>query len=219
MHRTSTRARLVVALAAAVLAATAVAGALTAPAHAAPSVTVAPTAVSAGQPITITGTGFGNNQQVSIGIGPPQSEADEIATVRTDAHGDFRLRRTVPARLPAGPWVILACRSECRVKATANLRVTRPAATRETGCGTVRAARGGATLRLVALRTTCTVARRVIATYHARLRRGDCRARPNTCPLTVRTYRCVTRTSAASQASGIVTTCTRGARIIRTRTR
>ncbi|MDP2712441.1 MAG: hypothetical protein Q8O56_14600 [Solirubrobacteraceae bacterium] len=192
---------------------------MTTPVRAAPSVKVAPTTVSAGQPITITGAGFGSNQAVSIGIGPPQSEADEIATVRTDGSGSFRLRRTIPARLPAGPWVILACRSECRVKATANLRVTRPAAARETGCGTVRAARGGATLRLVALRTTCTVARRVIATYHARFRRGHCKARPNTCPLTVRSYRCATRTSAASQASGIVTTCTRGARVIRTRNR
>jgi len=64
---------------------------------------------------------------VQLLIGPPRSEAEHVATARTTSSGTFR-RTFVPpawAQERLGRWIVLACRRDCRVKATASFRLTR----------------------------------------------------------------------------------------------
>jgi hypothetical protein len=92
-----------------------------------PSATVTPTSVKRGKPITVTGSHWPRRVTVQLLIGPPQSEAEPVARVRTTRSGTFRRTFVPPAFVQArlGRWILLACRRDCRVKAMASFRLTR----------------------------------------------------------------------------------------------
>lgn len=92
-----------------------------------PAVRVSPASVARGHAITVTGKHWPRRVTVQLLIGPPQSEAEPVATARTTSTGTFRRRFVPPPYIQArlGRWVLLACRRECRVKATATFRLTR----------------------------------------------------------------------------------------------
>ena len=96
---------------------------LAAPAAAAPSVSVSPEVVPPGGSITVKGKGWPHNSRVTILIGVPNSEADKVMSLRTTARGRFKgtIRFRDSAR--QGRYVLLACRKQCAVKATAHFRI------------------------------------------------------------------------------------------------
>lgn len=90
-----------------------------------PSVRVAPTTVERGELLTVSGTGWARSANVELLVGPPRSEADHVGSVRTTSRGTFRRRLRISSRAATGRFVLLACRRECRVKATVSFRVSR----------------------------------------------------------------------------------------------
>lgn len=92
-----------------------------------PTVQVSPSSVKRGKAITVTGSHWARRATVDLLIGPPQSEATRVATVRTTSGGAFRRKLVPPAWVQAriGRWVLLACRRDCRVKASATFRIVR----------------------------------------------------------------------------------------------
>jgi len=92
-----------------------------------PGVHVSPSSVKRGKAITVTGSHWPRRATVDLLIGPPRSEATRVAGVRTTSGGSFRRTLVPPAWVQArlGTWVLLACRRDCRVKATATFRLTR----------------------------------------------------------------------------------------------
>ncbi len=92
-----------------------------------PTARVAPSIVKRGQAITVTGAHWPRNVTVQLLIGPPQSEAERVGSARTTSRGTFRRKLVPPAWVQArlGRWVLLACRRDCRVKATATFRLSR----------------------------------------------------------------------------------------------
>ena len=89
-----------------------------------PTVRVTPATIERGHAITVTGRHWPRHVRVQLLIGPPRSEADPVGSVRTSSRGSFRRTLTIPARSRIGRRVLLACRRECRVKASAVFRVT-----------------------------------------------------------------------------------------------
>lgn len=77
----------------------------------------------------VTGKGWPRNVRVQLLIGPPRSEADHVAWARTGGAGTFRRSLTIGTRARTGPAVLLACRRECRDKASATFRIFAPALT------------------------------------------------------------------------------------------
>ena len=103
--------------------------AVPAAAFAAPSVSVSPKRVPRGGTLVVTGKGWPRNVRVQLLIGPPRSEADHVAWARTGGAGTFRRSITIGARARTGPAVLLACRRECRDKASVTFRIFAPALT------------------------------------------------------------------------------------------
>ncbi len=55
--------------------------------------------------------------------GPPASEAVRIGSAKTDEDGEFVAPIAIERRVRPGRYVALACRHDCRVKASAAFRV------------------------------------------------------------------------------------------------
>ena len=92
-----------------------------------PTVRVAPSVVKRGQAITVTGSHWPKRVTVQLLIGPPQAGAERFGSARTTSRGTFSRKLVLPAWVQArlGRWVVLGCRRDCRVKATASFRLTR----------------------------------------------------------------------------------------------
>jgi hypothetical protein len=82
-----------------------------------------PSAVKRGQAITFSGTGFRPQLPVTLLIGPPRAHADRFANVRTNSAGAFNRRYRFSSRWVRGPYVVLACQLQCRVKARTSVRI------------------------------------------------------------------------------------------------
>lgn len=87
-------------------------------------ITVTPRSARPAAVITVRGTGWVPEADVTLLEGPPRSEADPVAEVRTDADGTFRADLVVSALQRPGARVVLACRCECRVQARASYVVS-----------------------------------------------------------------------------------------------
>lgn len=87
------------------------------------SLRVTPKAVARGAFLTFTGSGWPARSRVQLLVGPPASEADPVGTITTDARGRFERRMRIQRTATPGPYVALACRAQCRVKATATFRI------------------------------------------------------------------------------------------------
>lgn len=86
-------------------------------------ISVAPRTVRPAAAITVRGSGWAPDADVTLLEGPPRSEADPVAEVRTDADGTFRAELVVSALQRPGERVVLACRCACRVQARATYAV------------------------------------------------------------------------------------------------
>ena len=87
---------------------------------------IAPAIVPRGGVITVTGTGFRPYLRVTLRIGRPNaSTTAKLGTVKATAKGAFRFRKTIARSTGAGLWVVRACQSSCRTKATAQFRVAK----------------------------------------------------------------------------------------------
>ena len=82
-----------------------------------PSITVA------GSTIIARGRNWERRARVQLLIGPPRSEADPVATVRTTARGSFAKRITLSRAIGPGKWILLACRRECAIKRSARFTI------------------------------------------------------------------------------------------------
>jgi hypothetical protein len=94
-----------------------------APAVAAPGVGVSPKTISPGGTITVEGKGWKPSSRVSILIGPRNSEADKVGTLRANERGRIKGKLKFSKSAAPGRYVLLACRKQCAVKATANFRI------------------------------------------------------------------------------------------------
>ena len=90
-----------------------------------PAVTVAPSSVEAGQRVTVTGTGFTPNSELTLSL---HSEPVEVGAATTDATGAFTAQVTVPSATEAGEHTIVAESAIPGVRAAAPLTVTAPPA-------------------------------------------------------------------------------------------
>jgi hypothetical protein len=87
----------------------------------APTVSVA---VRGASTLAVAGRNWPARASVSILAGPPRSEAERLTTTRTDSAGGFSLDLSVP-RDSGRRVVVLACRRECRVKASTTVDLPR----------------------------------------------------------------------------------------------
>ena len=72
-------------------------------------VTITPTSGPAGTAIAVTASGFTPNTEVTVGIGPAQSETTTDHTVVSDATGGLATQINVPNNAqPGDAWVVLA---------------------------------------------------------------------------------------------------------------
>jgi hypothetical protein len=94
----------------------------TAASTAKPRLTLKPKVVSPGGRLTFIGSGFRPNEQVWLGVGPPQSEARKWGSTRANRAGAFRKTFTVNRKVHAGRWIAIACQRGCRIKAGASFR-------------------------------------------------------------------------------------------------
>lgn len=88
-----------------------------------PTLTVRPRAARRGGSVMLYGSGFRPLVRVTLLAGPPASEAVRIGSARTDADGEFVAPIAIERRVRPGRYVALACRHDCRVKASAAFRV------------------------------------------------------------------------------------------------
>ncbi len=86
-------------------------------------VSVSPRTVRAGSQLTVSGRGWPARSSVQLLVGPPQSEASPVGSVRARADGSFRKVLRVNSRARPGRYVLLACRRSCRVKASATFTI------------------------------------------------------------------------------------------------
>ncbi|HKG38320.1 MAG TPA: hypothetical protein VKB25_04965 [Conexibacter sp.] len=91
-----------------------------------PQLTAEPTAVQAGDTLTLQGTGFPRNAHVSLLAGPPHAEATRIGGASTGRRGRFTATVRIRPHSSAGTLVAQACFDGCRVKATARFRIVGP---------------------------------------------------------------------------------------------
>jgi hypothetical protein len=91
-----------------------------------PQLTAAPTAVQAGDTLTLQGTGFPRNVHVTLLAGPPNAEATRIGGASTGRRGRFTATIHIRPHSSAGAFVALACHDACRVKASARFRIVAP---------------------------------------------------------------------------------------------
>ncbi|MDR9368643.1 hypothetical protein Q5424_06110 [Conexibacter sp. JD483] len=89
----------------------------------APALTVRPHAARRGGRVVLFGSGFRAGVRVMLLAGPPTSEAVRIGSATTDAQGEFVAPIAIERRVRPGRYVALACRHDCRVKASAMFRV------------------------------------------------------------------------------------------------
>lgn len=89
-----------------------------------PTLRLRPGVIAPGDSVTFTGAGWPARRVVRLLIGPPASEAVGFSSARTGADGRFRTTFRFPAATEPGRYVVLACRAQCRLKASAGLRVT-----------------------------------------------------------------------------------------------
>lgn len=97
------------------------------PALASRPVSVSPDTVAPGGKLTVKGKGWAHNARVSILIGPPNSEASKVETLRTTSRGRFKGTLRFKDSATPGRYVLLACRKQCAVKATARFRIAEAA--------------------------------------------------------------------------------------------
>jgi hypothetical protein len=76
-----------------------------------------------GGTVTFTGAGFLPRRAVALLIGRSRAHAFKFATARGTARGTFRKRYRLSARAAPGVYVVLACQLQCRIKASARLRI------------------------------------------------------------------------------------------------
>ena len=88
-----------------------------------PALTVRPRAARRGGSVMLYGSGFRPLVRVTLLAGPPASEAVKIGSARTDEDGEFVAPIAIERRVRPGRYVALACRHDCRVKASAAFRV------------------------------------------------------------------------------------------------
>jgi hypothetical protein len=88
-----------------------------------PRLDVRPAAARQGGQIVLRGRGFEPQVRVVLLAGPPDGEARRIGAARTNERGGFRAPIRIARRARAGAYVALACRHDCRVKASAPFRV------------------------------------------------------------------------------------------------
>jgi len=93
-----------------------------------PAVTVDPSTVEAGKTITVNGTGFAPESEVTLTL---HSDPVEVGTATTDADGAFTAEVTVPADTEAGEHTVVAESGTPVVSASAPLTVTAPPAPAE----------------------------------------------------------------------------------------
>jgi uncharacterized membrane protein len=85
-----------------------------------------PTSVSTGSELNIAGTGFSNDQNVTLAI--DDNTVDTNSTITTDANGAFTVAVTIPENVTAGDHQVTATDGS-GVKASATLSVTAAAST------------------------------------------------------------------------------------------
>jgi LPXTG-motif cell wall-anchored protein len=81
-----------------------------------PTLTTNPGTVSAGQQITINGTGFPPNSEVPLSVGGVQ-----IGVAQTDANGNFSFPYVVPAGTPNGTLAVTALCGDVTVSSNVNV--------------------------------------------------------------------------------------------------
>jgi hypothetical protein len=94
-------------------------------ARARPTLTVRPRVVRRGGSVMLYGGGFKPHVRVILLAGPPASEAARIGSAKTDGDGAFVAPVAIERDVAPGRYVALACRHDCRVKASASFRVLR----------------------------------------------------------------------------------------------
>ena len=87
-------------------------------------VTVEPAAVARGAALVVGGSGFLPGVSVTLLAGPPQSEAEPVATVAADASGAFRHTITTSPAATPGAYTVVACQRACTIKATEPFSIT-----------------------------------------------------------------------------------------------
>ena len=87
-----------------------------------PQLTLKPKVVAPGGRLTFIGSGFRPNENVWLGVGPPQSEAFRWGSTRANRAGAFRKTFTVNRHVKPGRWIAIACQNGCRIKAGAFFR-------------------------------------------------------------------------------------------------
>ncbi len=88
-----------------------------------PTLTIRPRAARRGGSVVFYGSGFRPLVRVTLLAGPPESAAVKIGSAKTDEQGEFVAPIAIERRVRPGRYVALACRHDCRVKATAMFRV------------------------------------------------------------------------------------------------
>lgn len=87
---------------------------------------VSPPMVIRGNPLTVTGTGFRPNLKVTFRLKRPNSTTtSRIGSTTAGRKGGFRFVKTIARSTSVGLWVVQACQSSCRTKATARFRVAK----------------------------------------------------------------------------------------------
>lgn len=75
-------------------------------AFAAGTVVVKPPAVVAGQPVTVTGSGWAPNDQILVSFSDPAGNVLPLGVILADANGSFQKTVTVPGTVPPGTYTI-----------------------------------------------------------------------------------------------------------------
>jgi hypothetical protein len=95
-----------------------VAAAVPAGASARTTSTAIPIGSSPGTLMTFVGRGFGANQQATLALGIPRSEATIVARATANRNGIVRFRYRLPARIRAGKFIAVICQRGCRVRSS-----------------------------------------------------------------------------------------------------
>ena len=89
----------------------------------APQLSADPATVSAGDTLTLHGTGFPRNAHMTLLAGPPRADATRIGGASTGSRGRFTATIRIRPHSSAGSFVALACHDACSVKASARFRI------------------------------------------------------------------------------------------------
>src|SRR5204862_3268748 len=88
-----------------------------------PSIHVNTTNVGPGALLSITGAGFGPNENVDLNIASGNGAAGGIGNAQSDAQGGFRAELALPKTLQAGKATLSAVGSQSRLRASVELTV------------------------------------------------------------------------------------------------